>query len=95
MDNATVCWFSFPLLCSGIKRKLVMDTLEANNIECRTIFSGNILRHPAYKDAPYSCEGEMVNADLVMRDGMFLSVHPSITPEMIAFIDEVVGSICA
>jgi hypothetical protein len=26
---------------------------------------------------------------------MFLSVHPSITPEMIAFIDEVVGSICA
>jgi CDP-4-dehydro-6-deoxyglucose reductase, E1 len=92
--NADVCWFSFPLLCKGIKRKLVMDTLEANNIECRTIFSGNVLRHPAYKDTEYVAHGEMVNADIVMRDGMFLSVHPSITPEMIAFIDEVVGDIC-
>jgi CDP-4-dehydro-6-deoxyglucose reductase, E1 len=92
--NADVCWFSFPLLCKGIKRKLVMDTLEANNIECRTIFSGNVLRHPAYKDTEYVSHGEMVNADIVMRDGMFLSVHPSITPEMIAFIDEVIGGLC-
>lgn len=91
--NADVCWFSFPLLCSGIKRKKVMDTLEANNIECRTIFSGNILRHPAYKDTYYTKHGEMTNADQVMKDGMFLSVHPSITPEMIAFIDEVIGSL--
>lgn len=93
-ENAEVCWFSFPLLCKGIKRKLVMDTLEKNNIECRTIFSGNILRHPAYKDTVYVSHGEMVNADVVMRDGMFLSVHPSITEEMLSFIDEVIGDLC-
>lgn len=93
-DNAEVCWFSFPLLCTGIKRKLVMDTLEANNIECRTIFSGNVLKHPAYKDTEYVSHGEMVNADRVMKDGMFLSVHPSIQPEMIEFIDQVIRSIC-
>jgi len=92
-QNAQVCWFSFPLLCTGISRKLVMDTLEKNNIECRTIFSGNVLRHPAYKDIQYVSHGEMVNADIVMRDGMFLSVHPSITKEMIDFIDEAVGSL--
>lgn len=91
--NAEVCWFSFPLLCRGISRKVVMDTLEANNIECRTIFSGNVLRHPAYKDVQYKSHGEMVNADRVMKDGMFLSVHPSITDEMLDFIDEVVGSL--
>jgi len=93
-ENAEVCWFSFPLLCTGIRRKLVMDTLEKNNIECRTIFSGNILRHPAYKDTTYTAHGEMTNADRVMKDGMFLSVHPSITPEMIAFIDQVIGELC-
>lgn len=92
-ENATVCWFSFPLLCTGIRRKVVMDTLEKNNIECRTIFSGNVLRHPAYANIEYTAHGEMVNADRVMKDGMFLSVHPSITPEMIAFIDEVVGGL--
>jgi len=92
--NAEVCWFSFPLLCSGIQRLIVMDTLESNNIECRTIFSGNVLRHPAYKDIKYKSHSEMKNADLVMKDGMFLSVHPSITKEMIEFIDKVIGEIC-
>lgn len=92
--NAEVCWFSFPLLCTGISRKLVMDTLEANNIETRTIFSGNVLRHPAYKDIEYIAHGEMTFSDEVMEKGMFLSVHPSVTPEMIAFIDEVVGELC-
>jgi CDP-6-deoxy-D-xylo-4-hexulose-3-dehydrase len=93
--DAEVCWFSFPLLCRGIERKLVMDTLEANNIECRTIFSGNVLRHPAYKNTEYIAHGEMTNADEVMKNGMFLSVHPSITPEMIAFIDQVIGELYA
>ena len=93
-SNAEVCWFSFPILCKGISRKLVMDTLERHNIECRTIFSGNVLRHPAYKHIEYVSHGEMVNADMVMRDGMFLSVHPSITQEMIDYIDQVLGDIC-
>lgn len=90
-----VCWFSFPLMCRGVKRKTLMDHLEANNIECRTIFSGNVLRHPAYKDITVVKHSEMPNADDVMANGMFLSVHPSITPEMIEFIDKCVGEVCS
>lgn len=94
--NADVCWFSFPLMCRGVKRKVLMDHLEANNIECRTIFSGNVLRHPAYKDYVDKCvtSNDLHNADDVMANGMFLSVHPSITPEMIEFIDKCVGEVC-
>jgi CDP-6-deoxy-D-xylo-4-hexulose-3-dehydrase len=100
IPNADVCWFSFPFLCTGISRKKVMETLEKNNIECRTIFSGNVLRHPAYKDVEYLAnnytlpEMTMTNADIVMRDGVFISVHPSITKEMIEFIDKVIGKLC-
>jgi CDP-6-deoxy-D-xylo-4-hexulose-3-dehydrase len=85
------CWFSFPILCKNVKRGEVMKLLEDNNIECRTIFSGNITKHPAYKDSIYEVSGTLDNADIVMRDGMFLSVHPSISDEMIAFIDEVLS----
>lgn len=94
VDNAEVCWFSFPIMCRGIKRGLLMDHLEKNNIECRTIFSGNILRHPAYKDVEVVKHGEMTNADDVMFNGMFLSVHPSITKEMIEFIDHCIKEVC-
>ena len=82
------CWFSFPLMCKGSREKAT-ETFEKNNIECRTIFSGNITRHPAYKDSNYIIFGKLENSDRVMRDGMFLSCHPSITKEMIEFIGKV------
>lgn len=87
------CWFSFPLLCTGVARRHAMETFEKNNIECRTIFSGNITLHPAYKDTPRHVIGDLKNANMVMKDGMFLSCHPSITPEMIEFIGKVARSL--
>lgn len=91
IKGADTCWFSFPVLCEGIERGLVMSMLEANNIECRTIFSGNITRHPAYKDSVYEVVGDLANSDTVMRHGMFLSCHPSITKPMLRFIDEAIS----
>lgn len=85
LPNSEVCWFSFPLLCN-VKRGQVMKDFERNNIETRTIFSGNITKHPAYKDSKYIKVGTLENADDVMRRGMFLSCHPSLLNEMVGFI---------
>lgn len=96
LPQAEVCWFSFPFYCRGVSRKDVMAALEGNNIECRTIFSGNITKHPAYKDVYMSLPldgGELPHADDVMNNGVFISVHPSITLPMIEFIDEVIASV--
>lgn len=89
LEDADPCWFSFPLLCTGVARRHAMETFEKNNIECRTIFSGNITLHPAYKDTPKVVIGTLKNADIVMKDGMFLSCHPSIDEDMINFIGKI------
>jgi len=94
ISNSFPCWFSFPILCKGIKRSEVMDELERNNIECRTIFSGNVLRHPAYKDVNAIQVGNLKNADYVMANGVFLSCHPSLTSEKINFIGKVIEKLC-
>ena len=91
--DATPCWFSFPILVKNGKRGKVMKKFEDANIECRTIFSGNILRHPAYKDIECIKIGSLENADTIMRDGMFLSCHPSLTQEMIDYIGIVAGAL--
>lgn len=93
IPNTTPCWFSFPIMCRGAKRREVMKAFEDNNIECRTIFSGNVTKHPAYKDSEFIVIGDLKNSNDVMENGMFLSVHPSITIEMIDFIEEVAKSI--
>jgi len=92
IPHSEICWFSFPLLVKENRGK-VMAEFERNNIECRTIFSGNILRHPAYKNTEHIRVGKLPNSDIVMRDGMFLSCHPSLTDEMIQFIGKVAKDI--
>jgi CDP-6-deoxy-D-xylo-4-hexulose-3-dehydrase len=87
--DADPCWFSFALLCNGMDRKIFMEELEKHNIECRTIFSGNITKHPAYKKTKYIKVGNLHNSDYVMERGVFLSCHPSIGKEQIDYIAEV------
>ena len=87
LPNASTCWFSFAMLCN-VPRGKIMEELEKNNIECRTIFSGNITKHPAYKNVEMIKIGDFDDADEVMKRGMFLSCHPSITPKMIKFMGE-------
>lgn len=91
LENADNCWFGFPLLTQD--RKRVMETFEKHNIETRTVFSGNILRHPAYKNRPHIQVGDLRNSDYVMGHGMFLSVHPSVTQEMISYMGEIADSL--
>lgn len=93
IDGGDPCWFSFPILCWERDRGQVMEAFEKANIETRTIFSGNIMRHPAYKDVDHIKVGNLSNSDYIMETGMFLSVHPSITMEMIDYIEEVAKGI--
>ena len=89
-NGAEPCWFSFPILVTGMSRKTLVDTLEKNNIETRPIFSGNILRHPIGK-----CEslGNCPNADEILKKGVFIGLSPRTTPDMIRFVGKVVSDL--
>lgn len=87
------CWFSFPVICKTIPRKKVMDYLEKMNIETRTIFSGNILKHPAYKNEPHIQIGDLENSEYIMKNGMFLSCHPSLDEDKLNFIEKCISVI--
>ena len=93
LANSDPCWFSFPLLLRGDNRGKVMDHFEQAGIETRTVFSGNILRHPAYKDIEAIKIGTLVNADIIMARGMFLSCHPSLTVDQIQYIADTASKI--
>ncbi|MDP3792315.1 MAG: aminotransferase class I/II-fold pyridoxal phosphate-dependent enzyme [bacterium] len=88
--GAEPCWFSFPILVTGLPRKTLVDCLEKNNIETRPIFSGNILRHPIGK-----CDslGNCPNADKILEKGLFVGLSPRTTPEMIRFVGKVIDGL--
>lgn len=83
LEGSDPSWFGFPMFAQN--RGALREFLEKRQIETRTIFGGNITRQPGFKDfgriAVY-----LVSADKVMADGMFVSVHPDVTPEMIYYV---------
>tara|TARA_B100001057_G_scaffold22417_1_gene20754 strand:- start:2277 stop:3479 length:1203 start_codon:yes stop_codon:yes gene_type:complete len=75
-------WLAFPLL---IKKNKYFDRtdlqifLEKNNIQTRTIFTGNILKQPIMKSQKYKKHRiAETNSTDIMRRGMLLGCHQSL-----------------
>lgn len=74
--DADICWFAFPLsVCNGLRGKLVAH-LEEAGIETRSMFAGDITKHPAYKDSGFKISGKLNEADLILKSSFWISVHP-------------------
>lgn len=71
-------WLAAPLAIrpeSGIRRYHLLQHLEAAGIQTRVVFSGNIARHPAYRDRVRVPAGGLPVADEIMANGFLLGAH--------------------
>lgn len=87
------CWFGFPIVVKStapFSRNQLTEYLEANKIGTRNVFSGNLLRHPAYKDIKYETVGSLKNADYVMNGAFWLGVFPEIDEVRIKYVEKIV-----
>ena len=83
------CWFGFPVIVkptAPFSRTQLTEFLENNKIGSRNVFSGNLLRHPAYKVLEYRIYGKIVNADMVMNGAFWLGVYPGIGDKQIDYM---------
>jgi CDP-6-deoxy-D-xylo-4-hexulose-3-dehydrase len=89
LPKSDPCWFGVPLICKNraVKESLVAH-LEANKIQTRPYFAGNILRHPAYKhlgDAE-----KFPNSNEVFDKVFFIGCPPHYDNNIIDYISEVI-----
>ena len=89
LTKADPCWFGVPLICdtAETKRSLVAH-LEANKIQTRPYFAGNILHHPGYKHLGDA--SKFPNANRVADTVFFIGCPPHYTDEVINYISDVV-----
>jgi len=91
VEKADPCWFAFPLTIrksAPFKRKDLVQWLTKHNIEVKTIFSGNILKHPAYKQIKCRIIEDLKNTDYSMYNSFFVGVYPGLDEEKIKYIIE-------
>lgn len=83
VEGADPSWFSFPI--SYEKRGALVEYLEQNGIETRSMFAGNILKHPAYQDVEYRAM-ELTEANKILTDSFWISCHPRLTQEDLEYM---------
>ena len=86
-------WFGFLLSVrpnAPFTRNELINYLETNQIATRLLFGGNLTRQPAYQDVAYRVVGDLTNTDLVMNHTFWIGVYPSLTPEMLERLLDVV-----
>ena len=84
-------WLSFPIVLnqeSPFTRREMQIFFEENNIQVRTIFSGNITRQPMLKNREWKGVDYFPNADHVMKNGMLIGAHHGITNDDIQHVHE-------
>lgn len=87
-------WFGFLITVREgmpFTRDDLVKALEKSNIQTRTLFAGNLIKHPCFDtmrktQEGYRVVGELTNTDRIMRDAFWIGVYPGMTDEMIRFM---------
>ena len=85
-------WFAFVITVredAGFTRNELTGFLEANRIETRSLFSGNLLRHPAFETIERRVIGDLPNTDAVMNRTFFVGVYPGIDDARLDYVADV------
>lgn len=86
-------WFGFSLVIkesSKLTRKEVVKKLMDAGIECRPIVAGNFAKNEVMKYFNYEIHGELTNAELIDRNGLFVGNHQFDISDAINFLYNVV-----
>jgi CDP-6-deoxy-D-xylo-4-hexulose-3-dehydrase len=90
-------WFGFLLtlrdeaVAAGLTRDAIVRRLEAEKIQTRMLFAGNMVRQPCFDGRRASGHGYRVasglaNTDRLMNDAFWVGVYPGLTDEMLGYV---------
>jgi len=92
LPNSDPSWFAFPITIkptAGFERYDIIQFLERNKIETRNLFSGNLLRHPAFMDINCRVVGDLINTDLITTNTFFIGIYPGLEDPHFEWINTV------
>lgn len=86
--NSNPSWFGFLITCKdSVDRTELVKKIEAENIQTRALFAGNLTRHPCFDQIrgtdAYRVVGDLSVTDRIMKDTFWVGVYPGMTDAMI------------
>ena len=93
MKTIKIYFLAYPVIIkqnSYFNRKDLQIYLENNNIQTRPIFSGNILRHPAFTKLISSRNKLNLykNSDYIMSNGILIGCHQGLSVKQMKYLHQ-------
>lgn len=83
-------WFGFMIIVrdkAPFTRLELMKFLDSRKIGIRTLFGGNLIKHPAYsRRKDIRIVGALKNADTILERGFWIGVYPGLTHDMLSYV---------
>ncbi len=97
VEGSAPSWFGFLISVreeSGLDRNQVVQYIEDHNVQTRLLFSGNLIKHPAFDQLrdtdAYRVVGDLETTDFIMNHTFWVGVYPGMTDTMIDYMAEVI-----
>lgn len=87
-EDSDPSWFGFLVTCKpGVDRTGLVRRMEEAGIQTRTLFAGNLTRHPYFDQIrgtdAYRVAGGLEVTDRIMRNSFWIGVYPGMTDAML------------
>lgn len=100
--DADPSWFGFLLTVreqAPFERLDVVRFLESRNIQTRTLFAGNLLRHPCFDEMRrtgrgFRVVGDLSNTDRIMNRTFWFGVYPGMSDAQAAYLVDSLRDFC-
>ena len=63
--------------------------LEKHGIETRSMFAGNIAKHPAYKNSKFKISGKLEESNYILAHSFWITCHPRLKKADLEYIIKV------
>jgi len=90
--GADPSWFAFIVTLkenTPFTRDEIIRYLNANLIETRNLFAGNIIKQPAFVNKNWRIADNLNNTGYIMNNTFFLGTYPGLTDEMFVYAEKV------
>ncbi|WP_148788742.1 lipopolysaccharide biosynthesis protein RfbH [Campylobacter concisus] len=91
--NSDPSWFGFMITLNdsaNFTRNELVEYLEANKIQTRNLFAGNMTRHPMFDNMvlnkDYRVIGDLKVTDKIMNDSFWIGLYPGMGDEVIDYM---------
>ena len=95
LKNIKTNFLAYPIILKKnrfFNKKQLQIFLEKNAIQTRPIFTGNILRHPAFKilKSKRNKVNDFKNSDYIMKYGLLVGCHQGLNVDQIKYIHKII-----